>query len=348
MKVISFIFPFIFLTSILSAQFLSPVPTGEILPHKTAALYVDGKIPLDESVTSKDIDLALGGGLFDKLYFSIVMYSNKAYALNLEYVAIPGTNALPKLAFGLDNITQERYISSFGSGKDTRWENKVYRHRNSEQFSLYGVIQTHIGISDVTAGLGRGKFVGYGTWTRNLNTDFYSDKKHNDAFGLFFNLQFFNIKGFKPYFSVDGRNYDYGFTYDQNFFALKAGFITPNSLLSDDLRNSLIDIGIGIYSKAIFKNKNITENGYLKGRVYDEKTVQPLQAMITITGGKYYNTVETNSNGSYSIELKEGIYNIHVSCERYYWKEKTVNIAAGGVLYCNFKLKKKPPSPSEE
>jgi len=348
MKIIYFLFLHIFLTSTLSAQFLSPVPTGEILPHKTAALYMDGKIPLEESIAPKDIDIALAGGFFDRLYLNIVMYSNKAYALNLEYVAIPGTDALPRLTFGLDNITQERYISSFGSGKDTRWEKNVYRHRNSEQFSLYGVLGTHIGISYISVGLGRGKFVGYGTWTQNLNTDFYSDKKHNDAFGLFFNLQLFDIMGFKPYFSVDGRNYDYGFRYDQKFFSLNVGVTTPNSLLGDDIRNSLIDIGIGIYSKAIFKNNNITENGYLKGRVYDEKTVKPLQAMITITGGKYYNTVETNSGGSYSIELKEGIYNIHVSCEGYYWKEKTVNIAAGGVLYCNFKLKKKPPSSPEK
>ncbi|TES90107.1 MAG: hypothetical protein E3J87_10660 [Candidatus Cloacimonadota bacterium] len=342
MKKLFFFILFFFSISGLYGVFISPVPTGEILPHKTAALYVTGKMPSDEEIAPWDIDFALGFGLFNRVNIEFASYLGGAYGLNCEFLALEEELSKPRVSIGIDNITPIRYISSYGEGEDTRWEKNVYRVRNSEQFSAYGLIGKHIIFSDISIGFGRGKFVGYGAWAQTLNTDYYSDEKHNDAFGIFLNWKIFDIKGVKPYFSIDGRNYDYGIRFDHTYFSLKAGMITPNSLLGDDIKKSLFDLGIAFYTKKIAGEEQFTDIGILKGRVYDKKTVTPLQAMITISGKKYYNTIETSSGGSYAIELKEGIYNIHVSSDKYYWKEKTVSISGGGILYCNFKLEKKP------
>lgn len=341
MKKFFFFLLFPLIISILNGQIISPIPTGDILPHMTGALYTTGKMPANEEIAPKDIDFAIAFGLFDRLNIEFATYLGGAYGLNTQFLAVNETNNKPRVSFGFENISPSRYISSFGDGKQTRWEKNVYDRRNSEQLSVYGLVGKHIIFSDFSVGLGRGKFVGYGTWVQTLNSDYYSDTDHNDALGIFFNWQIIDIKGFKPYFCIDGRNYAYGFRFDHNYFTIKAGVITPNSLLGEDIENSLFDLGFGLYSKSIFKSDKITEIGVLKGRVYDEKNVQPVKAMLTISGKKYYNTIQTSEAGSYSLNLKEGIYTVHVSSEGYRWKEKIVNVAAGGILYCNFKLKKK-------
>lgn len=324
----------------LYGQIIYPVPTGEVLPHKTIGLFVTGKLPVDEEVAPRDIDVSIAAGLFNRLNIEFASYFGSAYGLNLSYRFIDEENNRPRVAFGIDNISLSRYISSFGEGEDTRWENNVYRPRNSEQLSAYFVVGKNVAISNFSLGIGRGRFVGYGSWTSTLNSDYYVDETHNDAIGLFFDWKLFNFKGLRPFFCVDGRNYNYGLRFDHTFFSLKLSVLTPNGLTGDDIKNSLFDVGIGFYSKKIFGEKSITDIGTLKGRVYDEKTVNSLNAMITISGKNYYNTIETT--GSYSIRLKEGIYSVHVSSDGYFWKEKTVSISGGGVLYCNFKMKKRP------
>jgi hypothetical protein len=341
MKKIFLIFLTLSFCTFLHGQIIYPVPTAEVLPHKTFGLFVTGKLPVDEEIAPRDIDVSVAVGLFNRLNIEFASYFGGAYGLNLSYRFIDEENNIPRVAFGIDNVSLSKYVSSFGKGEDTRWENNVYRPRNSEQFSAYAVVGKRVGISNFSLGIGRGKFVGYGSWTSTLNSDYYMDENHNDAIGLFFDWKLFNFKGLRPFFCVDGRNYNYGLRFDYTHFSLKLNVITPNGLTGDDLKNSLFDIGIGLYSKRIFGEETYTDIGTLKGRVYDEKTVKSLKAMITISGKNYYNTIETTT-GSYSIRLKEGIYNVHVSSEGYFWKEKTVSISGGGVLYCNFKLKKRP------
>lgn len=321
---------------------ITPTPNGIILPHKTAAFFVSGKLPVDEESAPRDIDISAGFGLFNRFDVEFISYFASAFALNLNILAIEEDRTKPRVAFGIENIALDSYISSYGKGTDTRWENTAYETRNPERFSVYGLVGKRIGISDFTVGIGRGRFVGYGIWTKMLNTDFYSDETHSDAVGIFLECQLFNIMGAKPYFSIDGRNYAYGIKFDHRFFSVQGGVMTPNSLQGDDVKQSIFTVGMGLYTKQIFGESYISEMGILKGRVYDEKTVKSLPAMVTISGaGDFYTTIDA-SNGSYTIELKEGIYDVHVSVDGYFWKEKTVNVAAGGILYCNFKLKKRP------
>lgn len=337
------IVPFLMvLASGMGANLISPTPNGTILPHKTAAFFVSGKLPVDEESAPRDIDIAVAFGLFDRLDLEFVSYFGSAFGLNLNILAIEETRAKPRIAFGIENIALDRYISSFGKGTETRWEQTVYETRNPERFSAYALVGKQIGFSNLAVGIGRGRFVGYGAWTRLLNTDFYSDEIHSDALGIFLEWQLFNIMGAKPYFSIDGRNYAYGIRFDQRFFSITGGVMTPNSMQGDDVKHSIFTVGLGFYTKQIFGEHRISDIGILKGRVYDEKTVKSLPAMVTISGsGDFYTTVDA-SGGSYTIRLKEGIYFVHVSAEGYFWKEKTVNVAAGGILYCNFKLKKRP------
>ncbi len=326
----------------LQAHLIAPTPNGTILPHKTAACFVSGKLPIDEESAPRDIDLSVAFGLFNRFDIECISYFGSAFALNLNILAIEETRIKPRVACGIENIALDKYISSFGKGDDTRWENTVYETRNPERFSAYGLVGKKIGISDFSAGIGRGRFVGYGAWTSMLNSDYYSDEVHSDAIGLFFEWHLFNIMGAKPYFAVDGRNYAYGIRFDHRFFSLNGGVLTPNSLQGDDAKQSIFSVGMALYSKQIFGEHRISEIGILKGRVYDAKNVTSLSAMVTVSGqGDFYTTIEA-PKGSYTIELKEGIYYVHVSSDGYYWQEKTVNVAAGGILYCNFKLKKRP------
>lgn len=135
-------------------------------------------------------------------------FAGSDFALNLAYRFYETKNA--SIAFGIDNITFSKYISTLGS--DTTFIDEIYESRPPEAWSFYLVGTRNIGRRfELTAGLGRGKYVGYGPRSSLPNTDiFYSDKHENFSLGIFFGTKYYIKEWLDLVLEGDGRDINLG------------------------------------------------------------------------------------------------------------------------------------------
>jgi TolA-binding protein len=135
-------------------------------------------------------------------------YAGTDFALDLAYRFYNAKNT--SFSFGIDNIAFSKYISSLGS--DTIFADEIYDPRPPEAWSFYLAGTQKFGRRfELTAGLGRGKYVGYGPRSSLPNTDvFYSDKHENFAFGLFLGTRYSITKWLDVLLEGDGRDINLG------------------------------------------------------------------------------------------------------------------------------------------
>ena len=120
--------------------------------------------------------------------FGLNWFAGSDFGLNLAYRFYKTQKT--SLSFGIDNIAFSKYISPLGS--DTTFRDEIYIDRPPEAWSFYLAGNQKLGKSfELTAGLGRGKYVGYGPRSYLPNTDiFYSEKHENFAIGLFLGTKY--------------------------------------------------------------------------------------------------------------------------------------------------------------
>jgi len=122
------------------------------------------------------------------------------------------------LSFGIDNITFSKYISPLGA--DTTFSDEIYENRPPEAWSFYFVGNRKFGEKfEFSAGVGRGKFVGYGPRSYLPNTDiFFSDKHENFSFGLILGAKYSAKDWLDLLLEADGRDINLGIQFDLGRF----------------------------------------------------------------------------------------------------------------------------------
>ncbi len=125
---------------------------------------------------------------------------------------------ITSLSFGIDNIAFSKYISPLGS--DTTFIDEIYANRPPEAWSFYLAGSRKLGKRlELTAGLGRGKYVGYGPRSYLPNTDIFSSDKHeNFAFGLFLGTKYSVKEWLDILLEADGRDISFGIQCDWRRF----------------------------------------------------------------------------------------------------------------------------------
>jgi|GEM_PF-219542 len=90
--------------------------------------------------------------------------------------------------------------------------------------------------------------------------------------------------------------------------------------------------------------------GTILGMVTDVRTGDPVEAAVSLPGTGHDGARTEPSRGTYMCSVPAGTYLIHASADGYYWKEKRVAVRAGGVISCDFSLRKKhnPVETTEE
>ncbi len=140
--------------------------------------------------------------------FGLNWFAGTDFGLDLAYRFYKTKNT--SLTFGIDNIAFSKYISPLGS--DTTFRDEIYDERPPEAWSFYFVGSRKLGKRfELTAGLGRGKFVGYGPRSCLPNTDiFYSDKHENFSLGLFLGTKYSVKEWLDILLEADGRDISLG------------------------------------------------------------------------------------------------------------------------------------------
>lgn len=177
-----------------SAQFNSPTllyqtPTARVLPVSALAISADLTYPLTKTSMNVDypeVDVNVRFSPLKHLDFAVTAYTFTDYALDAKYQIFGSRPDRFGLAVGVYDIGLNNLVSPIGHGTAKAWPDWKWPYRPAECFSLFAV--TSIPVTEFArlhVGLGRGRFVGYSTLNKYLNTDALLGGHHQWAVGLF-------------------------------------------------------------------------------------------------------------------------------------------------------------------
>ncbi len=182
---------------------------------------------------SKPFDFDLYGTMaLGNVFGTLKIYTLTDWALDIIYRVMPEIGGTPAVAVGIYDLTYRKHISSTGSSPpeggyndDNSYYWDVWKAgdttRMIETFSLFLVASKHLSYQFIlTAGLGRGRFVGYGPRSRLFNFDIFTGSKHNWTFGLFWGLTYIINEKYRVMVDFDGRDFNIGFRYTQPMLAV--------------------------------------------------------------------------------------------------------------------------------
>ena len=271
-----------------------------------------------------EADLAVRYGINNRAEIVISAFHFDAYALSGIYQLLEETTKRPSICFGIDNITYNSYVSPIDIGKGKTFRDHQYLYRNPEIFSTYFSFTKNFYFVTLTAGLGRGRFVGYGPRSRYFNTDglFGEGWKtgHGSAIaiGLFFGLGFRFAHGFDLIFEMDGRDGNIGARYNFKHGALNLSFSHIEGTFSAEggpAGHFASRLSAGVEVSNLLWTGRI-RHGVIAGSVIDETNqelitnvfleIKELNKRFKIRKGKFKLTLR---GGGYTFELKKEGYN---------------------------------------
>jgi hypothetical protein len=348
---------------------LIDIPTAYILPAKVWKFSMNGSVTTTQkNVWEKkpaDMDFTVSYGIMGRGEAALSMFTFRDYVLDLTYLLTDETQNVPAIAFGIQNITYRRFITEVGAGDtlpsdvdegrvaDQRngWgDDETYPRRCSEQFSVYFVMSKTFGSwGQYHLGIGRGRFIGYGSRSKYFNTDIYSDTEHNDAVGIFWGAAFDFFQGFGPMVDFDGRDFNIGLQYRSPYFRISLAAVKLEHRLGGmQALYPRFALGGSVTTQAVVEERAVRAVGFLAGKCWDKKTAKPIKAVISFPGSELGSIISSEKKGSFKISLPSGIYVVRSTAPGYYWKQKKVRIAPGKTTICNFAMKKKQKKSKKE
>jgi len=334
-----FIFAFLLVVSItldalqMKREAYIDIPTAN-LNH---GLYID----VNSSYPIRDVDDVkfdpnIGIDLsYKKFGVAVKWYDGADFALDFSYKILSENGRLPALAVGLGEIAIEKYISPAGS--DEVFNDEDYVDRSPEIASAYIVATKKFSRNfEATAGIGRGKFVGYGPVSKYGNIDVFFDEKHEDlAFGLFGGMRIIFTTGLAFLAEGDGRDINIGIEYQNDL--IKGALALEKVEVFNNAENGLSPrIGFNLSYKIMdFQEEERKENKKFPAviELIDEESREPVKgyAMITNTKG---DTIEVSEfKDVHSFRLEPGIYTVFISVEGY--KNREIAMAVKGEISKN-------------
>ncbi len=284
-----------------------------------------------------DFDIVLGGCFNKNIELYLKTYTLKDYALDFKYLILKGEGKKPSFAAGIRNITYRKYISPVGGSEETAFpDDSDYVKvggRPPEIGSIYGVIsfKPH-SLIEMSFGLGRGEFVGYGPHSHWFNTDMFFSTNHPwGTFGLFMGAKI----ELKPYLFLmadfDGRNANIGLRYDSPMFQANIAW----ERVEQTIGSSPTRIGVELSYKFSLAQQSRT----VIFNVKDKETKKPLEANIIFPDNKIH-PLMTDSTGKTSIALTPGKYNVNIVKDGYKTESLPFTLNKNGELSVPVSLNK--------
>jgi hypothetical protein len=203
-------------------------PTTDVLPVGTLAVSADMSLPIKGTTAgrAREENSAVRFAPYKHLDFALTAYTFADYVLDVKYQLMGGGPGRLGLAVGVYDLGLNRYVSPLGHGTANVWPDWKYQAndvmvRPYENLSAFGVASYRATTSiRLHAGIGRGRFVGYGDKSKYLNTDILSHGHHQWAVGLFGGAEVFVIPQVAVVAEASGRDVNAGLR--ANFSALTA------------------------------------------------------------------------------------------------------------------------------
>jgi outer membrane protein OmpA-like peptidoglycan-associated protein len=250
-------------------------------------------------------------------------YNGADFSFDLSYQILEGNSNIPGLSIGMAEITVTQYISPAGS--DKVFNDEDYPDRPPEIASAYIVGTKKIGENfEITAGLGRGRFVGYGPRSYIPNSDIFFEENHkNWVIGLFGGMRVILPNKLAFILEDDGRDVNFGIEYQNE---LVKGTLALNKLelfTAGEEWGYSPRVSLNVSYKIMTMKKKVEEEKEFAVSIelIDNKSRVPV-AGNTIISKWEGDTIGVSENRKiHSFLLKPGVYILHITSEGYFNKK---------------------------
>jgi tetratricopeptide (TPR) repeat protein len=270
------------------------------------------------------------------------VYDEKTFCLDLAYEILEQNEVFPSLSFGIENITYEKYVAPVDT---TGVVDFLYRPRPPEIASAYLVATKDFGgIFEMTFGLGRGRFVGYGPRSQYLNFDAFFDEKHPDfVVGMFGGMKYSTPFGLSFIAETDGRDANAGLRYELGRVRSTLSidkielFFTQNEEI---IKSPILSLSLSFNPFGGGIEEGIVQTGRLKISLKDEGSGMFIPGKVVVSKDDFQKSFDVLSNQRAIIVLEPGVYKVSVSSSGYKDKTAQVPVKAGSDFDFEIKLSK--------
>jgi outer membrane protein OmpA-like peptidoglycan-associated protein len=323
---------------------LIDIPTARILPHFGYRIGADLTAQIGpgdyEAVVEENLHASLGLGNFLEVYFDfntiIENWTAEAGFCHRLY----GSDKF-SLAWGIHTFSSLSDISEIGQTVTTGWlDDQFYQHDNYdkpwERFSGF-VVSTYALTDkiDVSLGIGRGRYVGYGDVSKYFNSNFYHEIGGDWGIGLFGGAEYkltdrtsFTIEG-------DGRDVNAGLFFKPESWEFGVGLTKMEYFFDWDEYRPRVALSASYVS--------IPEKpgpGIIAGTVYDTEG-NALEAMVRTSDDEIPFVRTEPDFGAYEFaNVEPMLYEVTASADGYTTEKKKVEALADETVYCDFILQR--------
>lgn len=333
----------------LSADFkrssgLIDIPTARILPHFGYRIGADLTVQLGpgdyEHIVEENLHSSLGLGGFLEVYFDMYTIIEN-WTVGAGFCHNIYNSKKFGFAWGIHSFSTIEDISEVGLTESTGWPDDILYHRDDYEKPyerLSGFVASTYALTediDVTLGVGRGRYVGYGDFSKYFNSNFYHEQGGDWGIGLFGGIEFklsdrtsFMVEG-------DGRDINAGFVFEPEPWEF--GLALTKLEYFFDFDEYRPRVAISASYKRIPKKPG---PGIIAGTVYDTEG-NALVAAVTISDDEIPALLTEPEFGSYKFfEIKPRLYEVTAAAEGYSKGKKKVEVLPDETVYCDFILEK--------
>jgi outer membrane protein OmpA-like peptidoglycan-associated protein len=268
---------------------------------------------------------------YSKFGGTLKWYNGLDFALDLSYQLLVESGNYPGLAVGVGEMAISKYVSPVGS--DEVFSDENYPDRSPEVASAYIVATKKLGENfEMTAGLGRGRFIGYGPRSHLVNTDIFFDNNHeNFAVGIFSGIKLILPNNLAFILEEDGRDANIGIEYENKLFK---GTLALNKLelFGTDSQYGLSPrISLNLSYKVTNFQKELKEDktSSISIRLQDKELGDLVKGKVVIINQTGDTLAISGNNKIHDIALKPGIYMANATSLGY--EDASVKISVKGV-----------------
>jgi outer membrane protein OmpA-like peptidoglycan-associated protein len=268
---------------------------------------------------------------YNKFGVAVKWYNDVDFALDLSYRILNEKESTPGLSVGICELSNSKYVSP--AGTEDVFNDENYTDRPPEIASVYIVSTKKLSENfEVTAGLGRGRFVGYGPRSKNLNIDaFYEENHENWVFGLFSGMRVIFPNNLAFIFEGDARDVNIGMEYQNE---LVKGTLALNKLeLFGNETNLSPRVSLNLSYKLTDMNKTVKKAEKKLSpaaiELIDKKTREPVKGYTTITNIKGDTVKISTLDNFHTFSLEPGIYTSFIQAAGYRDKEIAMAVKSG-------------------
>ncbi len=316
---------------------LIDIPTARILGSNVVRASTNWFFTFGEDTFPVDGDFSLSYGVANIAEVSAYMLTTKDLAASMAFRILPESEYTPALAMGVQDITANRFVSSVGHGEEVGFSDDVdywtVSGRNPERLSAYIAATKSAGeIAEFTAGLGRGRFVGYGPRSFYFNSDVFFgggrevENRHSDAVGLFLGGAVRVFPNFYVVAEFDGRDANAGLSYSHPFFSVNVALTHIEQLDEYQAHDARLAMGVSANNSFMYREK---VPGVIAGKVTEKGSGKPLVATVSLRGSNKPGVKSSAADGSYAIYADPGTYNVRVFASDYKWMQADIRVVSG-------------------